>query len=89
MGMNTGSYSEVLKNIDFAKMGKNPENYPNLRNFKLGTAHLLEHSVFLTETPEEKSQIIMFNAFTAALKTNYMVTVSPENIFNALVFKLK
>ena len=87
--MNIGSYAESLKELNFKAMNLNKEDYPDLRSFRKGTAHLLEHSVFLTQTPEEKSQVISYNAFTASLKTNYMVSVAPENILSALVFKLK
>jgi hypothetical protein len=52
-----------------------------------GTAHLLEHSVFLLETEKFKQKILYSNAFTDDLYTVYMDSTAVDNFFD--VFKEK
>lgn len=88
--MNVGSFAENMIDADLSKMGLNRKKFEKLLlKYSSGTAHLLEHSVFLTETPEQKSMIINFNAYTSGTNTNYLASFSPSNIFSVLSFKMQ
>lgn len=44
-----------------------------------GTAHLLEHSVFLNQSQEDRSLFSYWNAFTDEQQTQYQFTTTPDH----------
>lgn len=58
-------------------------NHPN-RRFSEGTAHLLEHSIFLRMTPEEKTLFNYWNAYTGNRQTAYTFESSHDNTPKAI-----
>lgn len=50
------------------------------RRFPEGTAHLLEHSIFLNMTAEEKMKFNYWNAYTDKSETVYTLACSSDNI---------
>lgn len=64
VSIQAGSYDEV----------NNPQ-----RKFSEGTAHLLEHSIFLRMTPEDKTLFNYWNAYTSSRNTVYTFETSYEN----------
>ena len=55
-------------------------SYDEIReNVENGVAHLLEHSLFLKNTNQEKSLFINWNANTASQATNYLFSTSNKN----------
>lgn len=49
-----------------------------------GTAHLLEHSVFLRQTPKDKEMYTFWNAFTSSQETQYILAATYQNFHKAL-----
>ncbi len=52
--------------------------------FYEGTAHLLEHSVFLRQTPKDKEMYTFWNAFTSSKETQYILAATYQNFHTAL-----
>jgi len=52
--------------------------------FPDGTAHLLEHSVFLPQTPAEKQLFTYWNAFTDVSQTQYHFSSTSSNFLHAM-----
>lgn len=65
------------------KAGSFDEVRPKLKAYD-GTAHLLEHSVFLDQTTQERQLFSYWNAFTDDQQTQYHFATTPANAVNAL-----
>jgi predicted Zn-dependent peptidase len=60
-----------------------------LANTYDGTAHLLEHSVFLDQTTQDRSLFSYWNAFTDEQQTQYHFSTTPANAENGLKVSFK
>ena len=64
------------------RAGSYDEVRPRLQTYD-GTAHLLEHSVFLDQTPQERQMYTYWNAFTEDQQTQYHFSTTPANAIEA------
>lgn len=64
------------------RAGSYDEVRPRLQTYD-GTAHLLEHSVFLDQTPQERQMYTYWNAFTDDQQTQYHFATTPANALQA------
>ena len=65
------------------RAGSFDESRPG-KQFYVGTAHLLEHSVFLKQTQKDKEKYTFWNAFTDNQQTQYILAATYENFPLAL-----